>query len=285
MNLERMEGESEPQHRGLLLFAMQGEHCASVGGYLNRSLAAVAKALGVTRPSVTRWAKKWGWPERMAADPDGLAVRAVRVYFRLYPDCAERELAFVAHYVDVPLPLGDAAATEVQAAVSEALERYHPPVPADGEAVKKAKTAQRADAIRGAIDKRRERARKENAALRSIVRQGMLRIGEGLKGEDANGKAVPKIQPRLSDLPKLRQMLLALEEEEFRLSNPEAAGVESMAGPSSARVRLAKEEGRDVLAAVEEDLEELLVVTRQLRASDEEAERTELRLAGGTEAG
>lgn len=87
-------GETEQQHRGFLLWAMQSPD-------LGRNQRAVARAVSVTAPSIKNWMKRWEWEERaknITADTE-----AYQLYKNLYfPTIGNAEIMAVQSNIKMP---------------------------------------------------------------------------------------------------------------------------------------------------------------------------------------
>lgn len=234
----RRDTEDERHHRAFLLYAMQAED--------KRSLRAVARALNASDNSVRKWRKRHDWHLRMR-DPESCR-HACDLYSELYH-----------------AKLGGKDVAVIQENLGA---EYLPP-----DEAKKSQVARAVDLYQE-VDRNAELARhntdvaERNRKLKAVLDGVTARVGKGL----VDGT----IQPRASDLGVVLRGIEALERSEARrlsmlpgADDGSEGGAENVA--TSQRVLQAQKRGEDVLAAMEEDAEELLLLIRTMRTHEAES--------------
>lgn len=235
--MHRREGEDERHHRAFLLYAMQeGER---------RSLRAVARALNASDNSVRKWRQQGGWHKRLD-DPEHCR-HACDLYAELYHrKLGGRDIAIIKENLGAEYVPPDEAE---KSRVARAVDLY-----------------EQVDREEAMYTFQRE-ANKRNDRLRKVLDGTMARVAQGIASNEI------KVKP--SDLGTVIRGYELLERSETRrLSMMPTAGEgegnqERIA--TSQRVLQAQARGTDVLAALEADAEELLLVLRTLRAHEEES--------------
>jgi len=247
--LERDLREPEPQHRGLLLYAMQDPK--------HRKYRPVGASMNRDHASVRNWAETWAWQERIERDGAETAqARACQLYRELYyPSWGIREVACVERWMSVPF-----------------LSTSPPPrdlsVPGRGHGDKLGDlrhTVDRQDA------ERTDRGPTTPAAAAIGSRNFMER------GSSVIEALVASLARRLRDDPqsvRVQPGHLAALLKEWREIREYLDGIAappgSVAGAvePSIRVQIASRTGTSVLAAMREDAEEALAVLRGMEAAE-----------------
>jgi len=238
--MHRREEEDERHHRAFLLYAMQGEE--------DRSLRAVARALGASDNSVRKWRTKHGWHDRMR-DPE-VCRHACDLYAQTYhAKLGGRDVAIIrerlgAEYIE--------PGAEHKSEVARSIDLYD--------------RVEREEAL-AAFDKA---AQTRSQKLRTVLDATLGRVAKGLAEGD--------IVPTTSAIGQVIRGYKLLEESEARrLAMLPSADDEEGAGPrgenvaTSQRVLQAQASGGDVLDALLEDAEELTLLLRTLRTHERES--------------
>jgi hypothetical protein len=236
--LARWPGERRDRHRALLLWAMQAPG--------ERSMRAVARALGCSEGSVRNWRRSGAWAERAhghGADSDLGALDLYRSEYMV--DFGSLDLPHVAGHVVRPLGNTDLRDDSAQAAHA-ARQRVAQAVPAAEQAAEQAA----AQAVRG-----RQRDVREDA-------ERHIKLVDGAIGLIARKLKAAEVRVSVRDIPVLldcRERLVHV----VSGASQEGHGVLVV----SARVQYAKETGGDVVAAMHEDALELVAILGALAAA------------------
>ena len=246
--MHRREEEDERHHRAFLLWAMQDPE--------QRSLRATARAAQCSDNSARKWRGKFGWEERVA-DPEH-SRHAADLYAELYHTrLGGREVRLVEERMEVPyVPPMEEAKTEI----AKANDLYE--------------QVEREEARAAFVEKSHERTKK----LRTVLDATLTRVGQGL----ASGAI--KVKP--SDVNMVIRGMQVIEEAEERrlamLPSPEEDSTDSSDNvATSQRILQAQRHGHDILPALEEDAEELLLAVRTLRSHEQHSNVVPLPLRGG----
>lgn len=247
--MHRREGEDERHHRAFLLYAMQSEE--------NRSLRATARALGASDNSVRKWRKKHDWHDRMT-DPEHCR-HACDLYASTYhAKLGGRDVAIIQERLGAPYV---APGEEEKSEIARSVDLYD--------------RVDREEAA-AAFDKA---ARSRNDRLRTVLDATLGRVAKGLTDGE--------IKPRPSDLGTVIRGYKLLEESEARRLNmlPSADDEENGGGQgenvaTSQRVLQAQANGEDVLDALHEDAEELVLLLGALRTHERESNLVPFRRPG-----
>jgi hypothetical protein len=233
--MQRQPDEDERHHRAFLLYAMQDPE--------QRSLRAVARAISASDNSVRKWRGKHDWHSRMQ-DPEHCRHACDLFASTYHAKMGGREVSIIQERLGAPyVPPGHAEKSEV----ARSVDLYE--------------QVDREEAL-AAFDRR---AQQRNERLRKVLDATLGKVGRGLVDGD--------IKPRPSDIRTVLRGYEMLEKAEQRRlammpsadeGDAEGDGVrESVA--TSQRVLQAQQRGGDVLRALEEDAEELLLVVRTMR--------------------
>lgn len=218
--------EDVRQHRALLLYAMQHEP--------RRSQRGVARAVSVAEGTIRNWCSTFSWAPRIAGTAGRVDEQAARMYRELYAaDYGPTELPEVADRVIVPLGVQPRDAG-VQP-LSEVEENIR-------------------EADRLARDEILRKRRGDDE-----VRQKHVKLVDGALGYVVKEMQAGTIRASLRDIPTLLQCRALLSGEVAASGGGTGTTIESM------RVRVAREQGTDLLDAVYEDVEELSVILGALR--------------------
>jgi hypothetical protein len=263
---DRRPDESDRHHRAFLLYAMQDPRSApllKVGG--QRSFKQASRAVGCSASTIQEWGRRFDWLARTAAD--GIDAQAIRAYRELYyPKYRSRELAIVERFMSVSLLPDDPPPSERPSERDEASRQAE---------VIDAKSSGAADQ-RG-VEKSSDRERKMLGGMVTMTDGLIMRGFRRLSDLDAEGK----LTIGLKDLPNLIRMRSILTERIDATEQP--TGGQIVQRPAeSRRVRDARENGGDVLAAIAIDLDELRVVIDGIRAKREQEEADRAFLSGPT---
>ena len=229
--MRKRQRELDRMYQGFLLWAMQDED--------KRSQKAVARAMNMADATIRGWRKKHDWGDRVA-DPSCSAI-AVDLYRKRYhAKGGGAEIALVAHNMSIEY---DAAKPREYANETARAVDVHLQIEAERES-------------------RRSNERVER--LGKVLDGVLVKVGRGL-GEGS-------IEPRVSDLGHVIRgytsiMELAMKREAMASS----AGEEGESVAASQRVLQALDKGGDVLEAMEQDAEEVLLIVRSLRTASEES--------------
>lgn len=238
--LERWKGEHEIVHRAMLLWVMQHPGPNST---ISRSIRAAAKAIGRAEGSLRDWHRTHRWEQRAAAHPEAES-QALAIYRKLYlQDFGESELSVVASRVIVPLH-----ETGSGAVISQAR--------AESTAAARVERAVIEDVL---IRRKQERVKVEQ--FRALV--------DAALGETARLLKDKKLHLTAKDIPSLLTARHTLTE---WLTSHDDRQIETRQAVESARVKHAKETGRDVLDAVWQDLDELRTILGVLRVRRDETD-------------
>lgn len=200
-----------------------------------RSLRAVARAVGRSESTIRGWAKTWSWDLRIEVSQ--CEETAISIYRRDYlPEHGATELPEVEENVALPL------------SASPAQEPPPSTVVAD---LRKADAKVQKEILRRRDDRKKTRRKHVDlvdGALGYLVKQ----LQDG------------KVRANLRDIPVLLQTRALLTGE------AEDVGATGSLGVETARVRIARESGGDVLEAMWQDLDECRVILGALRTRKEE---------------
>lgn len=274
--LNPWQGEKEWHHRALLLWAMQSADLEA-RAVLGRPCGPVARAVQRPVRSVKRLRLLKRWAARLIGhadtgeDPQQFAARYYRAqYLPKYGRTELPEMATVvtetllriARGAKTPLP----GTTAAQEAAKELLGGLVPP---DADV-----SASELQEVQDAVDAQRRRQLDLNRQYTEALTRLVSEWGKQVESGDLK-------LTRLSDVTAAYDLLQRLQEERATL---EGTRVDSEQGAApvqeTARVRIAKARGESVAAAVHADLQELLVVSDQLQAMEEQ-QAIELALVEG----
>lgn len=235
-SLQRPEEMPERHHRAFLLYAMQDPDAEKASK--RRSLRAVARALNASDNSVRKWRDKEGWEDRLG-DPEH-SRHAGDLYAKLYHSkLGGREVAVLKERLIVPYqPPGEEQKTELAKSVDlyEQVDR---------------ETAQQLF---------NKESTKRNQRLKQVLDGVLVRVGLGLKSGE--------IKPKPSDIGTVIRGVELLERSEARrLAMMPSSEDSDRADPvaTSQRVLQAEANGSDVLEAMVEDTQELLLILKTLQ--------------------
>lgn len=268
--LDRWDGERQDQHRALLLLAMQDPHS-------NKNAMSVADGRNVSRvidcmegyakrATVRKWCDRRQWVDRIKGHGPDAQAYAIELYRALYMEkWGNKDIPHVGHLISLPMTTKahqhPEHRTAVQAEAHRVIKSIMPedPPPAVQEKVQ------------GTLDKHRADTLQVNRAMQGLAKSAMSALGQSIKAAtDAKfRKANPHIVPitcRVSDIPRLQRVLVELLEEEHRIEAPEATVAGGTALVDSVRVKIAKETGGNVLAAVLDDSREIVVMVEAMLA-------------------
>lgn len=224
-SLERRRNERTHQHRGLLLYAMMHPD--------QRSIRAVARAVGRNEATVRGWAKRWEWAVRI--EPPCAEESAVLLYRMLYvADFGATELPEIADRVVVSLSQSP---------------NQEPPPPTVVEDLREADRIAREEIIR-------------RRSQREAVRAQHTQLVDGALGYIVRQMENGKVRASLRDIPSLLKARGVLTGE-----TADQGGAALVT--ETVRVRQARESGGSVLEAMAADLAELTVILAALRAKEE----------------
>lgn len=206
------------------------------------SLRLVGRAIGKPESTIRRWRHLLGWDDRIKQAGLGGEALALRLYRQLYyVSKGQRELAVVEPYIS-----GRVFADE-------------PPMPAGttiGAQQEAAQQAERGDNGAHATRKTRERHL-------AIIDASLARYAQALTSGDV------KVRPAdVFSLLRARQLITG---------EVGYAGLAALPAEESTRVRLARAGNGDVLAALREDLGELVVVVEAMMVSRAQGEEHQAR--------
>lgn len=237
--MQRRPEEKVDHHRAFLLYAMQAPD--------KRSQRAVSRALGCSGTAVRKWMAKHGWDDRLN-DPEHVKHAAelyAAEYHRIH---GGKEVWVIEENLGVPYP---EPREEEKSQVARSVDLYE----------KVEKDAEISRYMRESGDRSRR--------LKTVLDVTLAQLGKQLVAGDI------KVKP--SDLGTvIRGHQLIEEAERRRISMLPSADQESEAGSgenvaTSQRVMQAQSDGGDVLRALEEDAEELLLVLRTMRTHEQES--------------
>lgn len=198
-----------------------------------RNLSAAARAVGRAESTAREWRRRWGWDARVTALGAASDSQAIAAYRRwYYPKWKLREVVEVEEHLAAPFRPEAVVSPSVAAEVREQI-RGTGPREAEVEARKKAK--------------RRHMA-----------------LVDGALGLVARRVAAGEVKVTLRDIPTLLDL-------RDRLEDPAAAAGHGGVVVESVRVRLARERGEDLIAALHEDAQELAAILGALRSSSDAA--------------
>lgn len=237
-SMRRQRDQNERHHRSFLLYAMQHPD--------HRSLRAVANAMRASDNSIRKWRGREKWEERLT-DPEH-CQHACDAYATLYHSVLGGK--------DVEIIRERLGGTYVQ--------------PEEGEKNELARAVdmyEQHDREAAAMMYSTE-ARRRNESLRGVLEGVLAKVGEGIADQS--------IKPKASDISTVIRGFESLDRSEVRRlqmlpssDDGEKGGGDVMA--TSQRVLQAQASGGDILHALEEDAEELLLVIRTMRTHEEES--------------
>jgi hypothetical protein len=237
--LDRWPGERRDLHRALLLYAMQAHG--------QRSMRAVARALGVSDGSVRNWRRSGCWDARLdghGTEADGDALDLYRVAYMA--DFGQLEVPHVAQHVVQPLGSLDLRDPDAQAA-HEAAQRA-------ASAVSTAQAEVEQSTAQAVADHRRDSRE---------VAERHIKLVDGALGVIARRLKADEVRVSVRDIPLLVDCRARLED--VVSGNRQQQGRPLV---ESARLQYAKETGGDVVAAMHEDALELVAILGALRSTD-----------------
>jgi hypothetical protein len=233
------DGEKPEAHRAFILYLMLDPNHAAGG----RSQNQVVRASGAPESNIRLWFKKYEWKDRCEALGPAADALAAKYYAEHYhPKHGGRSVEIIAHRMRI---------------------QYVPPAEE-----KLSATAKRAD-----LATEEEKAAKggeldpERVRLQSIIRAAKIRMSQQI----ARGS----MRFSVSDLERLIKLEAQLNRPSLETTGG-TAPAETLA--KSERVLRAQAEGGDVLAAIEEDAQELMLILGSMR-DHEEAKVVQLRTA------
>ena len=236
LTLDRWHAERRDHHRAMLLWAMQGPDL--------RSQRKVAKAHGAAEGSIRNWKRTRMWEERLAHHGKSADQYALDLYREAYmAEYGKIELPYVLSNVVRPvggLDLDDPTAV----AAEEARNRARA---ATGTTVAEVEQASR----KVAADRKRDSRREAEKHIRLV---------DGALGLIARKMKANEIRVGVRDIPVLLECREKLERSVSGVSDDGAGRV-----VQSARVKHAKETGGDVLTAMFEDAEEVVLILGALQ--------------------
>ncbi len=113
--LQKRSKESEPAHRGLLLYAMQQTK--------RRSMRAVSRAMERSSTTVREYSIRWEWAERMEASGANCEVEAQQLYRHLYfPALGVKEISMVQRNIAAAISVTGPTPRSVTDAVEKAIQ-------------------------------------------------------------------------------------------------------------------------------------------------------------------
>ena len=237
-SMKRQRGQNERHHRSFLLYAMQAPE--------RRSLRAVATAMRASDNSIRKWRGKEAWEERLT-DPEH-CQHACDAYATLY------------HTV-----LGG---KDVEIIRERLGGSYTPPAEDEKNELARAVDLYEQTDREAAAKIYQSEARRRNESLRQVLETTLTKVAEGLTGGD--------IKPKPSDISTVIRGFDMLDRSEVRrlqmmpsADDGESGGGDAMA--TSQRVLQAQTNGGDLLGALEEDAEELLLIIRTMRTHEQES--------------
>lgn len=233
-NMQANEFEDVRHHRAFLLYAMQRPD--------DRSLRAVARALSASDNSIRKWRDKEGWDDRLG-DPESCR-HAVDLYAQLYhTKLGGREVSVIAERLGSPYVAPD---EKSKSEVARAVDLYEQ---VDRES---------------AVAALQQDTAKRNDRLKKVLDGTLARVGQGL----ASGE----IKPRPSDIGVVVRGYELIEQSEARrlamLPSTEDGKQRGGELAVSQRVLQAEQNGGDVIGALIEDAEELLLILRTLQTHE-----------------
>lgn len=240
--LERWPVEQWNIHRGLLLWAMQHP---SEDTAVARSIRAVARAMRKPEPTVRNWHRSHRWAARADATPDA-ENRAVALYREHYfRDHGGSDLPHVAPRVIVSLTLTAHKAAPTGDGADEVISRAR----MSADAAVRVETA-----VMETVQAARKAERVKVTQFRGLV--------DAVLGKTAQLLRDDKLKLTAKDIPAMLQARSLLTD---WLMHNDDRHVDQRAAVESARVKHAREHGTDLLDAVWQDLQELVVILGALR--------------------
>lgn len=201
----------------------------------SRNVSAAARAVGRAEGTAREWRRRWSWDDRIGSIGEASDAAATAAYREwYYPKWKLREVVEVEDFLAAPFRPEAVVAPSVVAEVREAI---------------------RGDGKREAEAEARRKSRRRHRAL-----------VDGAIGLVAKRVAAGEVRVSLRDIPTL----LDLRE---RLDDGGAASGHGGVVVESVRVRLARETGSDVVAALHEDALELTAILGAIRSTSEVPDR------------
>lgn len=264
----KAEGEGERHHRAFLLYAMQDPN--------NRSLRAVCRATKASDNSVRKWREKYRWEDRMG-DPE-TCRHACDLYAELYhAKSGGREIGVIRDRLGSPYVAPD---EEAKSELARAVDLHEQLDRESAAAAFNRKAAERNKKLQQVLD-----------AQLAVIGAQLAQVGREIAKAQQEGRPVElpagmAIKP--SDVSTVIRGLEMLERSEARrLAMLPSGGDDDQGGgqggqvvPVSQRVLQAREQGGDELAAIEDDLEELLMIVRTAREHERSSNVIPLPRAG-----
>jgi len=250
LTLDRWSGERHNWHRALLLYAMQHEGKAISN--ISRSRAAVGRAMGVSVVSVSTWAIRWRWLDRInnVQDAEGVAVAMYRtLYMEMH---GKNELPHVMNNIIVPMTVtARANDLRVESTADDIIQK----------AKLKAESAVRAEeAVMATITERRKKEREKVEQYRGLL--------DATIGESARLLKERRLKMTAKDIPVL---IAARQELTQWLAQQDDRHLENHGGVESARLKHARDTGKDLVEAMWQDLEEMRTILSTMRTSRDAA--------------
>ncbi len=238
--LERKVGERRTHHRALLLYAMQAEN--------KRSVRAVARAIGISEGTARNWRKKSEWDSRISHHAELADAVALAVYRREYlADFGKIELKHIAKNVVQPIASGDLDSDEAKV--------QHEATVAASKAVGKSMQAVEQATVQAIADHRRDVRDDADRHVR-LLDASLGLIARKLKADE--------VRVSVRDIPVLlecRDKLVSI------INGTHQAG--GALAVESVRVKQARKNGTDIIEAMREDAEELVVILNALSATND----------------
>jgi hypothetical protein len=244
LSLDRWADENRAQHRALLLYAMQHEGKAQSN--VHRSKAAVGRATSHSQVTMYKWSNKYKWEDRIAnvVDAEGMAVAMYRTQY-----LDEHGKLDLPHIMDkVIVPISTVARTSDERFNSEADVLL-------AQAKMKAESAVRAEqAVLHQAQERRLAERQKVEQFRQLL--------DATIGESARLLKERKLKISAKDIPVL---ISARQDLANWLTSADDRQLDGRAGVESARVKHARDTGKDLVEAMWQDLEEMRTILSTMR--------------------
>lgn len=196
-----------------------------------RNLSAAARAVGRSEATAREWRRRWEWSERVSALGEANDVAATAAYREwYYPKWKLREVVEVEDFLAAPFRPEAVVAPSVVAEVRQAIR-------GDGKRERE-------------IEARRQSRRRHRALV------------DGALGLVAKRVAAGEVKVSLRDIPTLLDLRERLDDGDHG-SGSGGVVIESV------RVRVARESGGDLVAALYEDAVELVAILGAIRSAGE----------------
>jgi len=259
--LARAGGETHEQHRGFLLYAAQDPD--------KRSRRQVARAMGRDESSVRYWAGRNQWEERLQAAGPGGQSQALARYFALQ-NWSRLEIEAVRARISLPLVADDPQApTPPPESVVEG--RHDARLGGTPRAGTEAQRGHPSAAQRAATSPDAETQLLQRAA--SLLDGTLARFSQALVSSNP-----PKVAPR--DVPALLEARRKIGRDLAAREAGESTGGERVEVHESYRVRQARADGGDVLAAAAEDARDLAAIFAAMSRQEQSDQEVQRRAAG-----